>query len=866
MDPPQTFGDWLSQRRKALALTREQLAQRVGYSVSALRKIEAGERQPSRQAAQLLANALELPHSARSTFLKVSRGELGLDRLPPPRLSAIPVGTPPRPPEPVSSAPRLRLPVQVTPLIGRQRELAQIDELLANPACRLLTLIGPGGVGKTRLAIHAAHLSGDTFVDGVAFVPLAPLAAASFIIPAIAEALGFSFSGPVEPGAQLVGYLRDKHLLLVLDNIEHLLAKQAAEPLSELLERAPGVKLLVTSREALNLLAEWVFEVQGLPVWPHAPPWPEADDSASELFRQRAQRAHVGFVPTAADAAAITRICQLVEGLPLAIELAATWVRVLPCADIAAEIERSLDLLAVHVRDLPARHRSMRAVFDHSWKLLPAEEQAALRRLAVFHGGFTREAAEQVARATLPQLSALVTKSLLRRVKAGRYELHELIRQYAASCLADQAGEQAETRAQHGRYFLTWFGDQGGRLRSCAQPEALTDLTGEIDNIRVAWAWAAAQGGFGLINHALRTFGLFYDIRGWLQEGLGHLDRAAEALELHSQQAPLGKEQQVLQARLLTYRGMNLFRQGQHTLAHQALMKSLAGLRPLDVPTALVEALTFSGIVVYLMGDYAQARRYIDEGLATAEVIGDDWFRALCLTNQGVIARMRGDFQEAYDRLHVAVAAWRATGDPRFTAFGLNFLSLSTITLGHYAEAEGLLEESLTLNASIGDRWGLGTAHRNLGLVAQAQGDHTRARARFQQSLEAFTDLGAQWDVARTLADYGRTAAALGMTAEAEGMWHTALRLVFGARGMPVMLDAIVGLADLRAQHGQVEQAYEWLLFASTSSASAQETKDRAGRMCLELEARLRPEQVGAAHARARALSLEALVTSLLEP
>ncbi len=362
----------------------------------------------------------------------------------------------------------------------------------------------------------------------------------------------------------------------------------------------------------------------------------------------------------------------------------------------------------------------MRAVFDHSWKLLAGEEQVALRRLAVFHGGFTREAAEQIAGATLPQLSALVAKSLLRRSAARRFELHELIRQYVASCLADQAGEQTEAQARHGRYFLLWCGDQGRRLTSRAQPEALADLTAEIDNVRVAWAWAVAQGDFELINHALRTFGLFYDIRGWLQEGLSHLDRAAEALDRHGQQAPFGKEQQVLRARLQTYRGMNLFRQGLHTLAHPALMQSLAALRALDEPTALVEALTFSGIVVYLMGDYAQAGRYMDEGLATAEAIGDSWFRALCLANQGVIARMRGDYQEAYDRLHVAVAAWRETGDPRFTAFGLNFLSLSAVTLGHYAEAEGLLEESLTLNAALGDRWGLGTAYRNLGLVAQA--------------------------------------------------------------------------------------------------------------------------------------------------
>jgi predicted ATPase/DNA-binding XRE family transcriptional regulator/Tfp pilus assembly protein PilF len=769
-EPPLTFGGWLVHRRKALSLTREQLARRVDCSVSALRKIEAGDRRPSVQIAQLLANALDLPPAARATSVQVARGELSLERLPLADWHSSATAQAPSP----SRAPSDRLPTNPTPLIGRQAELAELVRLLADPQCRLLTLVGPGGVGKTRLAIRAARLSTEAYADGAAFVPLAPLTAASFIVPAVAQALGHAFTGPMEPQAQLLHFLRDKQLLLVLDNIEHLLAAGVADVLTDLLECASGIKLLVTSREVLNLQAEWTFEVQGLPVPAGLISNEAVAGEAVELFLQRARRANVGFVPTAEDYVAIGHICQLVEGLPLAIELAAAWVRVLSCQEIAAELERSLDILYAKARDVPSRHRSMQTVFDHSWKLLADEEQAALCRLAVFQGGFTRAAAEYVAGASLAVLSALIAKSLLRRAESGRYELHELIRQYAAVRLAEQANLLAETQARHGRYILTWFGDQLQRLTGPDQPIVLAELGADIGNFRLAWAWAADNCEFALISHGLRVVGVLYDIRGWLQEGLGHLDRAAEALEAYSRAQTLDRQQRVLVARLSTYRGLNLFRRGQHHRAHRALMRSLDSLRPLAATAALVEALTYSGIVTYLLGDYAQAQRHIDEGLAAAQAVGDEWFQALCITNQGIIARVQGQNEEAYERLQAAVTAWRAIGDPRFTAFGLNFFGLSAIALGHAAEAQTVLAESLALNTTVGDRWGLGTAHRNLGLAAQRQGDHARAQDSFRQSLHAFGQLGAQWDLARTLADYGRTAAALGLAAEAEEMWRDA--------------------------------------------------------------------------------------------
>src|SRR5512143_3944869 len=377
-----TFGAWLRQQRTHLKLTREQLAERVGCSVALLRKIEDGERRPSTQIAELIANTLNIPEADRATFVRVARGELNLERLP---AVLKPVAIPITP-----LAPRVNLPVLPTPLIGRQREVEELGQLLRDPHCRLLTLVGPGGMGKTRLAIETASHVQTIFADGVYFVPLAPVSATRFIVPVIADAIGFTFQSAslIDPRIQLFSYLKEKQALLLVDNLEHLLAEPGIEVLAELLANASQVKLLTTSRESTGLPGEWIFEVQGLPVPESGQGEASAPNTSVELFLQRARRAHVGFNAAPEDYPSIVRICRLLEGLPLGIELAAAWVRTLSCDEIAGEIERGLDFLSVSARDLPARHRSMHAVFDHSWELLSEEEQGVLCRLSVFRGGF----------------------------------------------------------------------------------------------------------------------------------------------------------------------------------------------------------------------------------------------------------------------------------------------------------------------------------------------------------------------------------------------------------------------------------------------------------------------------------------------
>ena len=856
----ETFGEWLRQQRSLRRLTREEFAKRVGCSVSALRKIEDGERRPSAQIAELMANCLEIPPGNRSTFVRVARGELSADRLLPEAAPVSNAGI---------SSPKGNIPIFPTPLIGREREVEQLSQLLRDPQCRLLTLVGPGGIGKTRLAIESASHMQDFFADGVHWVPFASANSTRFIVPVIADSIGFAFhhASHADPKIQLFGYLKEKQVLLLTDNLEQLLIEPGIEILAELLECAPQVKLLATSRQSLGLQGEWVFEVQGLPVPQGQQTRGSAPDTSIELFLQRARRAHVGYNFTIQDYPSILRICQLLEGMPLAIELAAAWVRTLPCDEIAREIERGLDFLSLSARDVPARHRSMRAVFAHSWRLLTADEQGVLLRLSVFQGGFRREAAEQVAEASLPVLSTLVTKSLIRRSSAGRYDLHDLIRQFAAEHFAERPQEQRATQACHGRYYLTYFGQADGPLRSSAQPETLAELTAEMDNFRAAWDWAVMHAEFALIEQTMRTFFRLYDTRGWFQEGLDMLDRAVSALEMAYGRSPQERTDQVALGHLLATRSWLAYRLADYKQAQKMLDRSLEVLRPLNEPRVLVESITYLGRVMEMTGNYARALELYSEGLEMATAIGDRWFRAVCLTLHTALLGITLNMVEpeiTHKRLQSVVVDWRVIGDPRLVALGLDFLSRSARRLGRYDEARAALEENAALNSSIGFGWGLGTAYRGLGILAQAQGEHQQAVDMFRKSLGTFTELGGSWYVARVLAEMGWSIHALGNESEAGRVWRQALRLATDIHGIPVALEALTGFASLQAKQGDLEHALELLRIVSNHPASLQETKNRADRLRAELEAQLPSTQIEAIQARAAEKTFDAVVEELL--
>jgi predicted ATPase len=729
---------------------------------------------------------------------------------------------------------------------------------IKDPACRLLTLTGSGGVGKTSLAVGIIRQLQGASTLAVYFVPLAGISACGYVLPAIADTLGFKFSGVMEPKQQLLRFLDGKQVLLVLDNLEHLL--DGIEVLNELLEGAPGLKVLATSREPLNLQAEWAFEVQGLPV-PAVIDMnnPEAN-SAVALFLRRARQVKMDFTITPQDLPAIVRICQLVEGLPLGLELAATWVRTLSCKEIAAEIERSLDFLSAPRRDLPERHRSLKAVFEYSWNLLPVEERFTLRKLSAFQGGFRREAAEQIAGAALPLLSSLVGKSFIRRGPSGRYDQHELVRQYAAGRLREDGGEETSTRDRHAAYYLELLREAEPRLRGPEQQEALRELVAEIDNFRLAWAWAIPKGQYDICFRSLGSFLALFDIQGWYPEAIERLETIIRSLR---SKGGAQRPYPAVMGLAVVLQGWFNFRRGDLVMARACLEEGLAVLRPSNDSIALADALVLSAPMLTSMGETAAALQNVTEGLERVRAENDPWRLVYARMMRGGTLASIGRFEEAYADSWEALRGFRPIGDTRLIAVTLNTVGFAALKLLRLQEARAFLQESLTLSAQLQDSWTTATSYAGLGLVELAEDHWLEAQAFLQKSIDIFSDLGMKGDMAFYLTYLGDAAHGAGVADDARRHWLEAARLAFEVQALPATLENIVRLAELHSTSGEIAAAFEWSAQAAIHPASWQVTRDRAARLCAELEPRLSPEAVRQARSRSRSKALQELVDEI---
>jgi predicted ATPase/DNA-binding XRE family transcriptional regulator len=905
--PPVVFNEWLKRRRKALDMTQDELAARAGCSVSALRKIEHGERRPSKQLAALLAKALEIPQPDQPTFIRVARGELGLARLgqpsPEPARPAADTanlmsagGASLRQAPPAAPFAQQRLPLQATPLVGREAELAAMQRLFNDPQCRLLTLTGIGGIGKTRLAIEFALRNQIDFPGGVFYIPLTPVLSSEEIAPAIAEVLGFSFSGPADPKEQLLSYLAShtwQETLLIFDNLEHLLVEAA--PLgklpsgklpsdnlpggapgvvgltAEILQRLPEVKILGTSRERLNIRGEWTYELHGLSVPPADFLGRLEDYNSIALFLQSARRIRPDFGPDfgpdygpdlrAADAEqhALIRIASLVEGVPLAIELAAAWVGILSCQEIAREIQSNIDFLTTSMRDVPERHRSIRAAFEHSWKLLLDEERDVLCQLAVFRGGFDRHAAQQIAGASLPLLASLSAKSLLRRTESSRYDLHEVIRQCSLTYLHERPGH-LETYARHCQHYLGLVQEKECQLKSGAQQEAIQQLTGEIDNIRAAWVWAIEHKRFDLLGQAGRGFGWYLEITSLYREGIEQLELLVQALKSVPQDGPLRR----LLGLTLIHQALLYFRKGEFEQARQLYAESIRILRPAGDQALLADALVFIGTIHHLQGDYQEARLALEEGWVLARQCQEPWFEAWAVYNIGHVASLVGQYEQGYEQMLAGLRVWRELGDPQAIALGLNFMVTTLNKLGRFAEAKAFMHESIALSEHSKNRWGMGTAYRYLGLVYLAEGQPGPAREHLLKSLEIFGEFAVGWDIARSLTYLGDAALLAGDDPQAREMYRDGLQASIDAQAFPIALDALAGLGELDARSGKPESALLFCRVIQNHPSSEDETKRRAGQLEADLCGQLDPGQIQSIAGMAKQKSLEAIAREAL--
>jgi predicted ATPase/DNA-binding XRE family transcriptional regulator len=833
MAHPSSFSTWLRAQRHALALTQAELGSRVGCSAAAVRKFEAGERRPSSQIAERLAVALGIAEVDRPVFVALAR-----------RAAA------PSEPSPVAA-----LALQASPFVGRDHELEQLAQLLARPDCRLLTLIGLGGVGKTSLALQVAQAQADMFADGIAVVPFASVASGALVGAAVAAALGMSVYDTGDLQAQLISYLRPRRLLLVLDNCEHLLAEPGLHDLvTALLTQTQKLTILAASREVLGSPGEWVVELGGLDTTDvHAP--------AVALFAAHAQRAQAGRGLSAAERDTALQICRLVEGLPLAIELAAAWLRVLSCTEIAAEIARDVGFLANADRGVPDRHRSITIVFAHSWHLLTEDERCALRWLAVFRGGFDRAAAE-AAGVSLTLLWTLVARSWVRRVSAGRYGMHELARQYAWAQLATTPDEADQAQHTHAAYYTAFLGARFAALIGAGQQEAAAEIALEIDNIRAAWRWACDHGDAAAIGAATHSLTQFYLLRGFLYEGAGALERAISALRTVAPSHFVASTRALLLTDAARLRN-RLGQLGQVRVLLDECMVLYAhfGLNP--PPGQCTDPLFGLGMLAFHQGNHAEAARLGEQVCRRGEAQQHDGNLQVGYYLLARTAKAQGQYARAHDYAGRAYATAQRTQDRFFTAFCHDELGNIACVQGWYAEARQHYQAAYTIRESFNDVHGIAVDLGYLGKVAFLEARLADAQSLFQRSLAICEATGARDFAVRALYGLGMTAGALGDYGAAQQAFGRALQIADEAGYRSLLLQVLTGACALLISSGQPELAAELLGCVLHQPATDRETSDAAQALLVRCEALVAPDGLAAALQRGQTLTLDQAVAHL---
>ncbi len=502
------------------------------------------------------------------------------------------------------------LPAQTTPFLGRTVELAALKQLLDNPEVRLITILAPGGMGKTAISLEAVRRIRNRFPQGVTFIPLARIPSAEYLIQAISEELGLALSSQDDPKVQLLNYLKNAEMLLLLDNFEHVL--DGAWLIQEILQSAPHMKILTTSRERLNLAGEVPYSLRSMSI----AEWQTVEEAmtygAVQLFVQGARRSRSDFLLQQKDMSALTRICRFVDGMPLGILLAAAWVDMISVEEIAGEIEKSIDFLETELRDVPDRQRSVRSVLDSTWLRLDLSDQELFMKLSVFRSSFSRNAAEKIAGASLRQLAKLISKSLITRdAESGRYHIHELLRQYAQQKLEDSAQSSRNVRATHATYYADFMKDRWTDLKDHRMKTALQEIQDDIENVRAAWRyWLEVRNGT-----ELRKFfeGLWaiYEIRSWFRPAADLFREAGEQL----QEGESSIELQIARAYALAMEGWFTSLLGLPHLGIEMARKSLAIFRQIDSGQDLFlvySSLNINGIFLNLLDEIQSVEAKVD--------------------------------------------------------------------------------------------------------------------------------------------------------------------------------------------------------------------------------------------------------------
>ena len=714
-------------------------------------------------------------------------------------------------PTPSTSEAKHNLPAQVTPFVGRESELSEIDRLVHDPDVRLITILGPGGMGKTRLSLEAAKSQISNFFHGVYFVPLAPLERPENIIPTIAESVNFSFGqDPRGPKAQLLDFLHEKNILLVMDNYEHVI--EGANFVSEILQMAPDVTIIVTSRERLRLSGETVFNLGGMDF----PDWETPEDameySAVKLFLQGARRALPGYEIENDDLTYIARIARLLQGMPLGILLAAAWLDSLALHEITEEINTSLDFLETDMRDIPDRHKSIRAVFDYSWNLLNNRERDVFTKLSIFRGGFEREAGQRVADASLRDLNSLVNKSLIIRDPKGRFSLHKLLQQYAEEKFNCCNEDEASVKAKHATYYGHFLQKLESQFGGKNELVAIETIDIELDNLRVAWHWAVDHKKWEQLEPILHTTMLFYQGRSMLMEGITAFRELAESLEAddkintniywkartrHALLAGrladydtgwkyskagydyfLDKNEAFEISNALNIMAYSRMYQGKYEEAKRYSLEGAEWAQKADDTATVWGSLANAGYVDFLSGNYAEAKRvYTNLMNNNSDDTGSPIGRAFGLNNLGEIHQALGDLEEAKELFDQAFDIFKSYRHRRGMAFSTNNIAGIHFVMGQNELAKDMYKQAYDLNKEIGDQSGIAHSISAMGNLSFLSGDPKMAEHCYTESLNIRRNLGDPRGVADSLSDLGNVALAIDNPEVAKTHFDESLKL-----------------------------------------------------------------------------------------
>jgi diguanylate cyclase (GGDEF)-like protein len=784
-----------------------------------------------------------------------------------------------------SVQPRHNLPNTPTGMVGRENEIQEAKHMLESS--RLLTIIGPGGVGKTRLALQVGAELQEEFPSGVFWIPFAAVMDAGMLLASMAVALGFTFYGGEDPEIQFFNFLQEKQILLILDNLEHL--STGVDVLSRLMEKASQVKLICTSRERLNLQGEAVLLLHGMDIPAKVSLEHIEGFSAIQLFLQAARLANTDFVLDQSNKDAVIQICQLVDGLPLGIEMAASWTRMLAPEQIAQEMMKNLNFLSMTQRDRPFRHQSLRAVFEQSWFLLSKEESESLASLSIFPSHFSREAAAAVGQVSLLTLSRLLDKSMLQVAKNSRYVIHEVIRRFSLEKLESDASTWEKVHRSFIDYYAAFMTNASDKLYGYQQVETLNQINLEIENVLQAWKLCIDQGQWDRIDQMLQSLFLFYEIRGLIQEGDRIFNQAQALLEtLEDKVSGETSAIQQLLGRILVRRGVfarrlglyersqNLTESGLELLRHhEAIPEQAFGLLKLgqllgefgDYEAGRVacqeglelyqslgdqygtaQILHEMGVIAYQSGNYAEAEKHTLESLGIFRQVGDTWNLAMALINLGNVESELGIYQRAQEYYRQALELFEQVGDLSGKAAALNNLGDVARELAEFDQAQAYLQQSLNLYQQLGHRFGQSVVMCNLGEVLNRLKESSKARKILEQSLSICEETGNHSGMAYALITLAVILTQQEELETARQCLCQALTLALEYQTLPLVMDALVACGQWLRRDGKGGQALQVLMYVTRHPATMKGRKKEAERIISRLASELPPDETREAY------------------